>query len=1076
MFNNKGQLTFNLLAIVPLVFVMFPGSQAGAQEMDSNTFNQLQYRHIGPPGNRVSSVAGVAGDPNVYYAGNPAGGIHKTTDAGTNWVPIFDDQEVPFIGALAVAPSDSNIVWAGTGETWFRNNNKYLPIGNGVYKSIDEGKTWIHAGLDKTGRIGRIVIDPQNPDIVFVAAMGHSYGPQEERGVFRTRDGGETWERVLFVDPDTGCSDIAMDPNDPQILFAGMWQARGERSGGPGSGLHVSRDGGDTWEKLSGNGLPEPPVGKVGIAIAPSDSNRIYALIETGGGIPFKGQETGSGVLWMSTDGGENWELASYDLNMAGRTHYYTRAAVAPDNPDEIFFLAARLSVSTDAGKSIETIGTELHGDHHDVWIDPTNGDRIIESNDGGVGISVNRGKTWEQINLPNAQMYHVTVDNQVPYNVYGNLQDGPSHRGPSNSRFRTRGSGGIPRGEWHAVGGNEAGLAVADPEDNNIIWSTGHPGGALDIYDLQTGHKRKVGVWPDNIWGRADIELKYRFYRTFPLVISPHDHNRVYIGSQYVHMTTNGGHSWEIVSPDLSTNDKSRQQSMVSLTPMNSGTEDSAIFALAESPLQEGVIWAGTNDGMVQVTRDGGANWNNVTANIPDLPPWGTVSTIKASRYDPGTSYITVNLHEENIRNPYVYKTSDYGQSWKSLSSTLPKSDTFSINARAIEEDPVRQGLLYLGTEYALFVSLDDGANWLPLHTNFPHTAVHGVVVQEHFNDLVVGTHGRGFWILDDITPLQQLTPEVLESDAHLFDLRPAYRFHTIEPPVVQQGDPSVGDNPPYGASVNYYLKTEGAAEVTISIVDELGQTIRTLDGSTDRGINRVWWDLRYQLTEEPRLRTSPLIAPWVELGPDGWRPFPGNAAGRTAIMAPPGMYTVTLSVDGEETSRNLLVNKDPHTVGSEEDILAQTRLLLEVRDVINSVVGMINQSESMRSQIHDLQDVLQDDDSAESTWVAAAQLDQKIISVEANLYEMNATGRGQDSTFRESSKFLTRLLSFVGSISSADFPPTTQLLERNEEMGNLHEAYLNRFNELIEEDLPAFNDLLEENNIPHTITVSDQ
>lgn len=1050
--------------------------QISASSISPDIFKQLKFRHIGPPGNRVSAVAGVPGDPNVYYAGNPAGGIHKTTDAGTNWFPIFDDQEVPFIGSLAVAASDSNVVWAGTGETWFRNNNKYLPIGNGVYKSIDAGETWIHAGLDKTGRIGRIVIDPQDPDIVFAAAMGHSFGPQEERGVFRTKDGGETWERVLFVDENTGASDIAMDTNNPRILFAGMWQTVGERSGGPGSGLHISRDGGDTWRRLSGHGLPESPVGKIGIAISPSNSNRIYALIETGGGMPFRGQETGSGVLWMSNDGGENWELVSYDLNMAGRTHYYTRLAVAPDNPDEVFFLAARLSVSTDAGKSIKSIGLELHGDHHDVWIDPSNGDRIIESNDGGVGISVNRGKTWQQINLPNAQLYHVTVDNQVPYNVYGNLQDGPSHRGPSNSRFRTRGGGGIPRGAWHAVGGNEAGIAVADPEDNNIIWSTGHPGGALDIYDLSTGHKRKVGVWPDNIWGWADKDLKYRFYRTFPIVISPHDHNTVYVASQYVHVTNDGGHSWNIISPDLSTNDKSRQQAMDSLTPMNSGTEDGAIFALAESPLQEGLIWAGTNDGLVQVTRDGGASWNDVTANIPDLPPWGTVSNIEASRYDPGTSYITVNLHEENIRNPYVYKTSDYGQSWKSLSTTLPKSDTFSINARIIREDPVREGLLYLGTEYALFVSFDDGTNWIPLHTNFPHTAVHGVVVQEHFNDLVVGTHGRGFWILDDITPLQQLTPEVLESKLHLFDLRPAYRFQTIEPPVVQQGDPSVGENPPYGASINYYLKTNEAAEVTISIVDKKGETIRTLDGSRDRGINRVWWDLRYELTEEPRLRTSPLIAPWVKLGPEGWRPFPGRGAGRTAIMAPPGDYTVTLSVDGKETSQNLLVKKDPHTAGSEEDILAQTRLLIEVRDDINSVVGMINQSELIRRQIYDLKDILKDDGSAESTIVAAMKLDQKIISVEENFYEMKATGRGQDSTFREPSKFLTRLLSFVGSVSSADFPPTTQLIEVYAEHRNRHEDYLIQFNELLQKDLPAFNNLLKEKNIPYTITLGDQ
>lgn len=1077
MSKNKGQVLFKLLAIFPLILFMLSGHQAAvsAQEIDSNTFKQLEFRHIGPPGNRVSAVAGVPGDPNVYYMGNPAGGIFKTTDAGINWIPVFDEQEVPFIGSLAVAASDSNIVWAGTGETWFRNNNKYLPIGNGVYKSTDAGMTWIHAGLEKTGRIGRIVIDPRDPDIVFAAAMGHSFGPQEERGVFRTRDAGKTWERVLFVDPNTGAADIAMDPNNSNILFAGMWQTEAERSGGPGSGIYASRDGGDTWRKLSGHGLPEAPIGKVGIAIAPSNSQRIYALIETGGGIPFKGQETGDGVLWMSNDGGENWTLVSYDRDMTSRSHYYARAAVSPDNPDEVFFLAARLSLSTDAGKSIKSIGQGLHGDHHDMWIDPTNGDRIIESNDGGVGITVNRGKTWQQINPPNAQMYHVTVDNQIPYNVYGNMQDGPSHRGPSNSRFRTRGRGGIPRGAWHAVGGGEAGIAVADPVDNNIIWSTSHPSGSLNRYDLRTGHKREVGVWPDYIWGWADVDLKYRFYRTFPLIISPHDHNTVYVGSQYVHMTTNGGHSWKIISPDLSTNDKSRQQSMDSLTPMNSGTEDGVIFALAESPLRKGVIWAGTNDGLVQVTRNGGANWSNVTSNIPDLPLWGTVSNIKASRYDPGSAYITVNLHEENIRNPYVYKTSDYGRSWKSLSSTLPKSDTFSINARWIEEDPARKGLLYLGTEYALFVSFDDGTNWLSLNTNLPHSPVHGVVVQEHFNDLVVGTYGRGFWILDDITPLQQLTPEVLESSAHLFSLRPTYRFHTIEPPVIQQGDPSVGENPPYGASINYFLQNDGAAEVTIRIDDENGRTIRTLEGSRDSGINRIWWDLRYELTDEPRLRTSPLIAPWVELGPEGWRPLPQRGGGRTAIMARPGQYTVTLSVDGKKTSQDLLVMKDPHSTGSEEDILAQTRLLLAVRDDINSVVWMINQSESIRRQLYDLQDTLRDDGSAESITAAIMNFDREIIAVEENLYEMKSTGKGQDYTFREPGKLITRLLGFVGNVTSADFPPTTQMLEMHEEYRNLQEDNLARFKELLEKDLPALNSMLKEKNIPHTITLND-
>jgi photosystem II stability/assembly factor-like uncharacterized protein len=1066
-------LTLGVLTLVVTSLLIFSGYQSAsaAQAMDSSLFKQLKFRSIGPPGNRVSAVYGIPGDPNVYYAGTPTGGIFKTTDAGTTWFPIFDDQKDPFIGALAVAASDPKIVWAGTGETWFRNNNLYVPIGDGVYKSINGGKTWIHSGLERTGHIGRIVIDPQDPNIVFVAAMGVSYGPQQERGVFRTKDGGKTWERVLFVDPNTGCADIAMDPHNSKTLFAGMWQTWAEESGGPGSGLYVSRDGGDTWKKLSGHGLPGSPVGKVGIAIAPSNSKRIYVLIETGGGKIFRGQKTSSGILWVSNDGGENWKLTSYDRDLIGRSHYYVRAAVSPDNPDKIFFTAAKLSMSTDGGKSIKSVGrTELHGDHHDLWIDPTNGNRIIESNDGGMGISVNGGKTWQQINLPNAQVYHVTVDNQVPYNVYGNEQDMGSTRGPSNSRER-----GIPLGAWRAVGGGEAGIAVPDPIDNNIIWSTGHPSGSLDRYDERTRQIREVGVWPDDTWGWADKDLKYRFQRTFPLIISPFDRNRIYVGSQYVHMTTDGGNSWKIISPDLTTNDKSRQQSMDSLTPMNSGTENCVIFALAESPLKEGVIWAGTNDGQVQVTLDGGAHWNNVTRNIHNLPPWGIVSNIVASRYDPGTAYITINLNEQNIRNAYVYKTTDYGRSWRSLSATLPTSDTLSVDARFIAEDPVRRGLLFLGTEDALYVSFNDGAKWLSLNTNLPQTPVHGVVVQKQFDDLVVATYGRGFWILDDITPLQQLTPEVLESEVHLFKPRPAYRFQEVQPPEMLLERPSVGENPPDGASINYFLRTGGVSKVTVRISDEKGQTIRTLDGADDRGINRVWWDIRYEPTAEPILRTKPLGAPWFKLGPDNTRRFPEAKQGRISILAPPGKYTVTLFVGGKVMRQTLEVLKDPNTTGSEADVMAQTRLLLRVRDDINTVVRMIDRLEATRRQIYDLEDVVKHDGNARKpVLLAARRLDQRIISVERHLYVMTGTGKGQDDTFMPS-ELLERLLSLVPYVASADFPPTTQDEQLYESLRNLRDGSLSEFKGLREKDVPAFNELLEKAGLHQTVGLGE-
>ncbi|HXF05439.1 MAG TPA: sialidase, partial [Blastocatellia bacterium] len=823
------------------------------------SFEALRYRYIGPVGNRVTSIVGVPGQPNIYYAGAASGGIWKTTDGGVTWQPIFDDQPVSSIGSLAVAPSDPNIVWAGTGEDCIRS---HISIGNGIYKSLDAGKTWMHMGLEKTGRIGRIVIDPQNPDIVLACALGHAYGPQPERGVFRTTDGGKTWERTLFVDENTGCSDIAMDPNNPRILFAGMWQLEihtwGRESGGPGSGLYMSRDGGVTWKRLTGRGLPTREVGKIAVAVAPSNSNRVYAIIETGDGVPWKGKETDRGTLWRSDDGGETWRVVSYDHYVNGRAHYYSHLAVAPDNENEVYFLTAAFSVSFDGGQTINPVppGSSPGGDNHEMWIDPKNPNRMAVANDGGVSLSTTRGRTWQRIQLPIAQMYHVTVDNQIPYYVYGNRQDGPSTRGPSNSRLMGFGGspGIIPRGEWHSVGGGESGWATPDPVDPNIIWSSasgsGSVGGIVVRYDERTRQARNVEVWPDSTIGWPAAELKYRFVWTFPLTISPHDHNTVYVGSQYVHRTTDGGQSWQVISPDLTSNDKSRQQISGGLTPDNIGVEYApVVFAIAESPREKGVIWAGTNDGLVHITRDGGRTWTNVTANIPNLPPWGTVSNIEPSRHQAGKAYITVDFHQVNNRDPYVYKTTDYGKTWKLITNGIPRSPL--SYAHCIREDPVRPGLLYLGTENALYVSFDDGENWQPLQMNLPHAPVYWLVVQEHFNDLVVATYGRGFWILDDITPLQQLTPQVLAAEAHLFAPRPAYRFHPITPPMMMSNDPTAGQNPPYGASINYYLKSVPSGDVTIRILDARGQLVRTLQGTKQAGLNRVWWDLRTELSK---------------------------------------------------------------------------------------------------------------------------------------------------------------------------------------------------------------------------------
>jgi photosystem II stability/assembly factor-like uncharacterized protein len=1057
-----------IFLLVPLAF-FFVQDRIFAQEIDPEVFKSLRYRHIGPVGNRVTSVVGIPGDPHVYYAGAASGGIWKTEDGGIRWRPIFDKEEVQSIGALAVAPSDYNVIWAGTGEAFIRSN---ISIGAGIYKSTDGGKNWKCTGLEKTGRIGRVIVDPKNPDIVFAAALGHSYGPQEDRGVFRTIDGGETWERVLFVDENTGCGDMVMDPNNSMILFAGMWQLEihtwGRESGGPGSGLYKSADGGTTWNKLEGNGLPKGPLGKIALAISPSDSSRVYALIETGDGVPWKGQETATGVLWRSDDGGESWKLMSHDHNLTQRPHYYSRCAVAPDDPDEVFFCAVRFQKTKNGGESLQPVAM-VGGDNHDIWIDPTNADRMAVGNDQYISISTNGGKSWRGHGLPIAQMYHVAVDNQIPYYVYGNRQDGPSARGPSNSLY---GFGGIPLGEWHSVGGAESGFAIPDPVDNHIVWS-GNYQGALDRYDERSRTAREVSIWPDYAMGTPAAELKYRFQWTFPIAISPHDHNKVYVGSQHVHMTTDGGQRWKVISPDLSLNDKSRLGSSGGLTPDNASVEYAClVFALAESPLEEGVIWAGTNDGLLHVTRDGGENWGNVTGNIPDLPEWGTVSNIEPSRYDAGTCYITVDFHQVNNRDPYVYKTNDYGASWHSISAGIPKS-VFSY-AHCVREDPVRKGLLYVGTENALYASLDDGENWIPLQSNMPHAPVHWMVVQEHFNDLVVATYGRGFWIMDDITPLQQLTKEVIESDAHLFIPRPAYRFRFKSTPMDSMQEPSLGQNPSYGAAINYYLKERAKGKVSIEIFDETGEKVKSLNGVNKAGINRINWNLRYDLSESIKLRTKPKYADWVKVGKSGYRSYV-SWGGPVSLFAPPEKYTVKLVVGDQEFTQELEVRRDPNAPGSEEGARQQFEMLKGIWADSQAVAEMVNQIEWIRKQIHDLHDMLKEKEegkeSVEQVTKAGKDLDEKLIGVEENLVQQKLTGGSQD-ILRWPMKMYGKVSMLAGAVASGDFPPTDQSSEVHAMYRKMIADYQAQLKDILEKDIPRYNELLAQNELEGIVT----
>jgi photosystem II stability/assembly factor-like uncharacterized protein len=1102
-----------LAFFVVTAILLSAAQQGGAQQpqIKPDDYGQLQFRYIGPVGNRATAVAGVPGNPYLYYVGAASGGIFKSTDGGVHWDPIFDGQPVSSIGSLAVTASDPNIVWAGTGEPYIRS---HISVGAGIYKSTDAGKTWSLMGLEKTGRIGNVIIDPRNPDVVLACAVGHAYGPQPERGVFRTTDGGKNWEKVLFVDENTGCSDMAMDPNNSHILFAGMWQIEihtyGRTSGGPGSGLFKSVDGGATWKRLEGHGLPKSPVGRIAVRVAQRDSNRVYALIETGDGAPMDGKPTQSGQLWRSDDGGENWQLVNSDRDIRGRTHYYTREEIAPDNENEVFFFSASFSRTIDGGRTLTNFPVGPGGDNHEMWIDPTNGDRMAVVNDAGVSISVNHGHSWDHISLPIAQIYHVTVDDQIPYNVYGNKQDGSSYRGPSNSlQFGGFGGGGggrggtISRSVWHPIAGGESGFAVPDPVDNNIIWSSGtgsgSVSGAVTRFDERNLQHREVEVWPVNVSGATAEEVKYRFNWEFAVTISPHDHNKVYVGSQFLHVTTDGGNSWQVISPDLTRNDKSRQGSSGGLTPDNIGVEYAGtIFAITESPKEAGLLWVGTNDGLVQISRDGGKNWTNVTKNIPGLPEWGTIDNIEASRYDAGTAYLTVDFHQMNNRDPFVYKTADYGRTWTAITNGIPHS--MLSYAHCIREDPVRKGMLYLGTENALYISFDDGKNWQTLQSGLPHAPVYWIAVQERFHDLALATYGRGFWILDDITPFQQLTPDVLASNVHLFAPRDAYRFRPVSQPGSVSYDPTAGHNPLYGAAINFFLKSKlgekDRVHVTISdangkVVHEQNCLAPTPDGGprtpgvggaggggrggnnapcdAKPGINRIWWNLETEPSTEIKLRTSPTYSPDVPLGPEGWRPAP--AVGRISLLVAPGTYTVTIALGEEKSTQKLTVLKDPHTTGTESDIQAQNQLVSALRDQLNAIAETMNQVESVRSQIAALEKQLGTDDASKAIRKAADDLAAKLTEAEGKVLQLKTTGHGQDDV-RYTPMLLQKLSYLADEVAaSSDFPPTTQQVAVQQELRQQGDKSQQEIQQILDKDVAAFNAMLRDKNILNII-----
>lgn len=1026
---------------------------ARAQQPDVSKLSGLKWRLIGPfRGGRVEAVTGVVGQPNVFYFGAVAGGVWKTTNAGQSWEPLFDGQPTQAIGAIAVAPSDPNIIYVGTGEPCLRGDITY---GNGMYKSVDGGKTWTHIGLEDTRHIAKIVVDPHNPDVVLVAALGHASGPNAERGVFRTTDGGRSWQKVLYRDEDTGAVDLVADPRNPRILYAALYQVRRLpwtfTSGGPGSGLYKSTDEGLTWRQLKGNGLPEGVLGRVGLAVSGANPNRLYALIEAE-----------RGGLYVSDDAGEHWRLVNEDHRLRQRPWYFMHIVADPQQVDTVYVLNVGFYRSRDGGAHFETIRVP-HGDNHAMWIDPTDPYRMIVGNDGGATISTDGGKTWSTLdNQPTAQFYHVAVDNRFPYYVYGAQQDNSTVAIASRTAH-----GYIGREDWYDVGGGESGYIVPDPTDPNIVYA-GSYFGILTRYDRRTEQALLISPWPDDPDGHPAAEQKYRFTWTMPILISPHDPHVLYFASQVLFRSTDGGQSWTVISPDLTRNDKSKQgPSGGPITKDQASVEYyDVIYTVAESPVQKGLLWVGTDDGLIWLTRDGGGHWENVTPK--DLPPWSKVSLIEASPHAAGTAYAAVQRFKLDDLHPYIWKTTDFGKTWTRIDNGIPDG----AFVRAVREDPKRRGLLFAGTELGVYVSFDDGAHWQSLQLNLPRSPVRDLVVKD--DDLVVATHGRAFWILDDISPLRQLTPTTLNEPVHLFTPAPAVRFRTPSFRIPRAA--AVGQNPPSGVIIDYYLQTAPKDEVKLEILDAQGHVVRTMtskprprpqcfpewpspeppQGEISRraGWNRVVWDMR----DQPPDPVPCLV--YDEGGPIG-------------PLALPGHYQARLTVDGKSYTAPIEILPDPRVHADANALRKQFDLVSRLRDLIAEDHRIVLELRSVRQQLQALVARLDHDAASQPVVKAARDLLAQLDELEEQLIQPKATAN--EDMLNYPVRLNSKLGYLINGVDSADAEPPRQDWELYEVYRGEMEKLSGQWKHLLEE-LARLNGLIRQQGIPAIAPVTGE
>ncbi|HUK62706.1 MAG TPA: glycosyl hydrolase [Dongiaceae bacterium] len=1043
---------------------------AAKDPLDQGQLAGLEWRNVGPwRGGRVTATTGVVGQRNVYYFGGTGSGIWKSTDSGVTWDNVSDGALLRgSVGAIAVAESDPNVIYAGMGEGCIRGN---MSEGDGVYKSVDAGRTWKNLGLRDTRQIGRVRIHPRDPDLVYVAALGHTFGPSHERGVFRTRDGGLTWKCVLFVNDSTGAIDLAIDPGNPRVLYATTWQVFRTpwslESGGAGSGLWKSTDGGDTWTRLK-EGLPKGLWGRAGVAVSPARPERLWAMIEAD-----------DGGLYRSDDAGRTWQRVNDDRNMRQRAWYYTHVYADPKNADVVYVLNVRLLRSGDGGRTFQPLG-EPHGDNHDLWIDPADSERMIESNDGGVNVSFDGGRSWtQQDNQPTAQFYHVVTDDGFPYKLYGAQQDN------STVAIASRTAGyGIGRTDWYDVGGGESGFIAPKPGDPQVVYA-GSYDGLLTRLDRKTDQTRDVSPWPDNPMGSGAEGAKYRFQWTFPIVISPFDPNTIYAASNVVHRSTDEGASWQVISPDLTRNDpKKLGPSGGPITKDNTSVEYyCTIFAFAESRLAKGLLWAGSDDGLVHVSRDGGGSWQNVTPS--QLPAWSMISQIDPSPHDPATAYVAANRYKLDDDRPYAYVTHDYGRSWRSIAGDLP-ADGF---VRVVREDPVRKELLYCGTETGLYWSVDGGAHWRTLRLDRPgliadHDTPDGeaqgalpmVPITDlviHENDLVAATQGRAFWILDDIAPLRQLDAESAGAEAWLFTPSSAYLFGG---PV--GGGSHSGANPPYGAFVYYRLAKAPAEKDTVSLefLDSTGKLIRrftnhdTSDtggaGGDDEGfgrgghaekipvragLNRFAWDLRY-----PDAHRFKGLILWG-----------GGLQGPTVV---PGEYQVRLTVGGKSQTRRFQVRKDPRLSTTAADYQKRFDLHLEIRDKLSQTHDAITRLRDVRAQLGAVAERARMAAPGDTAIPAAARtLSGRLTKVEEALYQTK--NKSSQDPLNYPIRLNNKLSLLTDVVDAADAAPTEQSEEVYAELVGQIDVELAKLDKLLGTDLAAFNQLVREKELPAVV-----